>query len=237
MDIANNDRVGKGLTQLKLGLLPYVSNRFIAAYQAQGKAWHILPDLENIAATTLDPQRPFRNLDAAALLKVMWESWNEVFRPALSPAERSLVGELRAVRNNWAHQKPFSDENAYRALDSICRLLTAINSPQAQNAARLKAEQLRILAGEPPQPEPTPPAPVPVPAPVTPNSAMPASAAFRVNFDSTGITLHRSQCRYTRSFTAQKSDPKYGWQEFDHQNAAIAAIGPRRYRACGHCNP
>lgn len=234
MDIGNNGRVGKGLEQLQSGLLPFVSNGFIASYRDQGKAWRILPDLESIASTTLDPKRPFRNMDAAALLRVMWVSWNEVFRPTLGPVERSLVSELRAVRNNWAHQKPFSDENAYRALDSICRLLAAINSPQAQNAERLKEEQLRILAGEPAQPEPKSPEPS---STTIDDSAMPAPASFRVNFDPTGITLHRSYCPYTRSFTAKKSDPKYGWQEFDRQDAAITAIGTRQYRACRHCNP
>ena len=39
----------------------------------------------------------------------MWESWNDVFRKTLGPAERSLVSELRDVRNKWAHQEPFSE--------------------------------------------------------------------------------------------------------------------------------
>ena len=246
MDNANNERVGKGLAQLKLGLLPFVSNGFIASYREQGKTWRILPDLESITSTTLDPKRPFRDMDAAALLRVMWVSWNEVFRNTLGPVERSLISELRAARNNWAHQKPFSDENAYRALDSICRLLAAINSPQAQIVERLKEEQLRILAGLPPQPEKAEQQPVPAgdrqttqakAATSTPSTAISDAALFRVNFDPTRITLHRSQCRYTQGFTAQKSDPKYGWQEFDSYNTAMAALGERKFHACRVCNP
>ena len=148
MDNANSERVGKGIALLKSGLAPFVSSRFIETYKAQGKAKQILPDLERIVGDTLDPKRPFRDMDAAALLKVMWSSWNEVFRDALSHPERSLVSELRAVRNNWAHQKPFSDENAYRALDSLCRLLAAVGSPQKAHAEKLKGEQLRVLAGK-----------------------------------------------------------------------------------------
>ena len=45
--------------------------------------------------------------------------WNEVFRNTLGHAERSLVSELRDVRNSWAHQQAFSSDDAYRALDSI----------------------------------------------------------------------------------------------------------------------
>lgn len=149
MDNANSERVGKGIALLKSGLAPFVSNGFIESYKTQGKAKQIVPDLERIVGETLDPKRPFRDMDAAALLKVMWSSWNEVFRVALGHPERSLVSELRAVRNNWAHQKPFSDENAYRALDSIHRLLTAVGSHQkAKIAEGLKLEQLRFLAGK-----------------------------------------------------------------------------------------
>ena len=149
MDNANSERVGKGIALLKGGLAPFVSNGFIESYKTMGKAKQIVPDLERIVGEALDAKRPFRDMDAAALLKMMWQSWNEVFRVALGHPERSLVSELRAVRNNWAHQKPFSDENAYRALDSIHRLLDAVGSPQAAKIAEgLKLEQLRVLAGK-----------------------------------------------------------------------------------------
>ena len=149
MNGANSERIGKGMELLKVGLLPFVSNRFIDHYKEHGNTQLILPELKKILADEyLDPGRPFRGMDAAALLKVMWSSWNDVFRATLGHPERSLVSELRAVRNNWAHQKPFSDENAYRALDSVHRLLSAVSSPYAERAERLKMEQLRILASE-----------------------------------------------------------------------------------------
>ena len=60
----------------------------------------------------------------------MWESWNDVFRLTLGPAERSLVSELRDHRNRWAHQEAFSSDDAYRALDSAGRLLSpAVSAP------------------------------------------------------------------------------------------------------------
>ena len=84
----------------------------------------------------------------AALLKLMWESWNDVFRQTLGPAERSLVSELRDDRNQWAHQEAFSGDDAYRALDSAGRLLTAVSAPQADEVEKMKTELLRLRFDE-----------------------------------------------------------------------------------------
>jgi len=43
----------------------------------------------------LNAKKPIVEWDAAALLKLMWESWNDLFRKTLGPAERSLLSELR----------------------------------------------------------------------------------------------------------------------------------------------
>src|SRR5262249_8726276 len=86
--------------------------------------------------------------DAAALLKLMWESWNSVFRKTLGPAERSLLSELREHRNKWAHQQAFSSDDADRALDSMARLLTAISAPQADEISKMKMELRRLIFDE-----------------------------------------------------------------------------------------
>ena len=84
----------------------------------------------------------------AALLKLMWESWNDVFRKTLGPAERSLLSELRDHRNKWAHQEPFSSDDTYRALDSAGRLLAAVSAPQADEIEKVKTELLRLRFDE-----------------------------------------------------------------------------------------
>ena len=71
---------------------------------------------------------------------MIWESWNDVFRQTLGPAERSLISELRDHRNKWAHQEAFSGDDAYRALDSAVRLLTAVSAPQADDLDKMKIE-------------------------------------------------------------------------------------------------
>ena len=87
-------------------------------------------------------------LDAHALLVIMWDHWNSVFGDTLGYTERSIVSELRDWRNKWAHQQPFSSDDAYRVLDSAARLLTAIAAPEARDVEREKQELLRLRYAE-----------------------------------------------------------------------------------------
>ena len=78
----------------------------------------------------------------------MWDLWNDCFRKILGPSDRSLVSELRDVRNKWAHQKSFTTDDVYRAVDSISRLLTAVAAPEVEQAEQMKAEILRVKFDE-----------------------------------------------------------------------------------------
>src|SRR4051794_28858430 len=123
---------------LKIGLGPFVDREFQSKFRDRGSA-----EVERyLGADRLNAQKAVTELDVAALLKLMWESWNEVFRMTLGPAERSLVSEMRSHRNRWAHQEAFSSDDAYRALDSAGRLLTAVSAPQADDIERMKMELL-----------------------------------------------------------------------------------------------
>ena len=87
--------------------------------------------------------KPIAAWDVAALLKLIWEAWNDVFGRTLGRTERSMVQELRDWRNKWAHQQPFSGDDADRALDSAERLLNSVSTPQAailENNRELKFE-------------------------------------------------------------------------------------------------
>src|SRR5262249_48673936 len=64
-------------------------------------------------------------------------------KKTLGQSERTLVSELRDVRNRWAHQNPFSTDDAYRALDSAGRLLTAVSAP-VDEIEKVKMELLRV---------------------------------------------------------------------------------------------
>src|SRR6516164_4010234 len=144
MAITNHERVGKGLELLKAGLGPFVEREFKSAYKDRAA----IDAARFMGEARLNTQRPISDWDVAALLRLMWESWNDIFRRTLGPAERSLVSELRDHRNKWAHQQSFSGDDAYRALDSSGRLLTAVSAPQADEVEKMKMELLRLRFDE-----------------------------------------------------------------------------------------
>lgn len=140
MALSNHERVGRALEILNKGLKPFIEREMQAKY---GDRW------QQEALKSLRDQHPpgadDTHLDSQLLLLIIWDQWNTVFREVLGHAERSLVSELRETRNRWAHQKVFSTDDVYRALDSIQRLLTPISLKDAQEAQRQKQEILHIF--------------------------------------------------------------------------------------------
>ncbi len=144
---SNHGRVGEALELLNKGLQPFVEREMKAVH---GDQWE-----EEVAKTVLDDRGGVKsnkkgelNWDTHNLLTVMWDQWNAVFRNTLGHTERSLVSELRDVRNRWAHQTPFSSDDSYRALDSIGRLLMAISAPEAKELEEQKMGLLRVRFDE-----------------------------------------------------------------------------------------
>ena len=150
--LTHNDWVGRGLWELRSGLAPFVERHFAAQYPGT-----MLEELEAVFrdrdGTTSREWREIENdarrfrtsyfqvMDVAALLRVMVNSWNEVFKSTnetLGPAEQSLARNLKDYRNDWAHQKSFGAEGANRALDSVQRLLSAIGAQQADVVDNLR---------------------------------------------------------------------------------------------------
>ena len=146
MAISNHERVGKALELLKDGLRPFVE-RELKAQHAQQWFEHARASVSESQASLLGTEAE-PQWDVAAILSVMWNQWNVVFRKTLGQSERTLVSELREVRNRWAHQTPFSTDDAYRALDSAGRLLTAVSAPQAAEIEKIKMELLRVRFDE-----------------------------------------------------------------------------------------
>src|SRR6266508_1870800 len=141
MAITNHERVGKAMELLKDGLGSFVERERKNAYKDKAAS----QALRYVGDDKLLAKKAVTDWDAAALLRLMWEAWNDVFRKTLGQAERTLVSELRDVRNKWAHQNPFSSDDADRALDSMARLLTAVSAPQADEVGRMKMELRRLI--------------------------------------------------------------------------------------------
>ena len=119
MALTNRERIGKGIELLSDGLRPYVERECSAHF---GDDWQ-----EKVK----NPKAKAHSLaDPHVLLGIMTDNWNNVFRSSLGQSERSIVGELREARNDWAHNKDFSSDDAVRHLDSMQRLLTAISAAE-----------------------------------------------------------------------------------------------------------
>ena len=145
MAITNYERVGKALEQLKIGLAPFVDREIKDAITNNTVS------MQRIREFLDDPilaKKSITEWDASALIKIMFDTWNEVFKKTLGFTARGLVQEIRDWRNKWAHQAQFSSDDSDRALDSIERLLTAISAPEADEVRKLKMELRRLVTDE-----------------------------------------------------------------------------------------
>ena len=140
------ETVTMALETLTEGLSGYVQTQLKAAFR---------DDWLEVARGSFRSDRNISELnedvsqwDAHALLTVMWDQWNAAFRRRLGLFERSLVAELRAFRNRWAHQRAFNFDDTYRLLDSVQRLLGAISAPNVTAISELKFEMLKDEFGE-----------------------------------------------------------------------------------------
>ena len=137
---SNHERVGKSLELLNKGLQPFIEREMLSTY---GARWQY-EAVKSLREQHLSDDGNDLHLDTQGLLLIMWGQWNTVFKNVLGHAERSLVSELRETRNKWAHQEAFNTDDAYRALDSVQRLLTAVSAAQqASEVERQKQELLR----------------------------------------------------------------------------------------------
>ena len=139
MAVTNKERVGKGLDLLAAGLQPFVERELKSVH---GDNW-----LEVASGSFRSGRRSEGafHWDAHGILTIMWDQWNTVFGRTLGHADRSLVSELREARNNWAHQKTFSTNDAHRALDSMSRILSAVSAPEASEVEQMRLKKTSLV--------------------------------------------------------------------------------------------
>jgi hypothetical protein len=140
-----HEAIGAALDQLTIGLRPYLDRKLQEDVPGD---WRdaVCGSFRDGRARIFDDGSI--DWDAHSLLTVMWDQWNAVFRTHLGHQERSLVSELRAIRNSWAHQQAFDFDDAYRVLDSVRRLLEAIGAPNTPEVHRQKQELLEAYVAE-----------------------------------------------------------------------------------------
>src|SRR6266498_3176503 len=99
MAITNRDRVGKALELLGQGLAPFVERELKSVL---GAKWQdALTEGAPHSSGAKKRDQP-KLADPYLLLGALWNQSNNVFSKTLGHAERSLVSELRDIRNRWA---------------------------------------------------------------------------------------------------------------------------------------
>lgn len=146
MALSNRDRINRMFEIIAPPLDDYISLVIGQGDPAVGAAWPKLVQAKDGASSTKtysahDPQVQFRILTESNITSGFRKGWYP-FNKTLGKAGESFAIELREVRNIWAHNGTFTDDDAYRALDTGERLLRLINA--TDEAAELQAIRLNL---------------------------------------------------------------------------------------------
>src|SRR3954470_20515077 len=152
MAISNRDRIGTMFELLSPALDDFIA-RAVASELPEGASWSALvamkdkkKGIEGKEYDRLDPQVQLRMLteNIPHNLKPGWYPFDD----AIGRVGQGYSKELREARNDWAHNKSFSDDDAYRALDTAERLLGAIGAPSAADDVKAIRLGLRRLTAD-----------------------------------------------------------------------------------------
>ena len=144
----NHQRVTEGLQILTRVLAPYVAQELRAKF---GDEWWsravigvLFEDQRRDLPLQGEDEDLVAKLDAARCLRLVDVQWHEVFRQKLSREHRTWIKELIGTRNKWAHAGllDMADEDAWRALDTMTRLVEQIDA-EATDRLRALARTVR----------------------------------------------------------------------------------------------
>lgn len=139
MALSNRERVGRAFDLLSEGLVDIVDE--VMSQVCRTMQWNLVWP-EN-TMNKPGSGRTYSKTDVQVQLRAITEKGRE-FSGVLSRHQQSYASELREYRNQWAHSQPFSTEETLRALDTIERLLKAVDSPDSANDVRkLRQDLLR----------------------------------------------------------------------------------------------
>lgn len=155
MAVSNRDRIDRMFQTMAPALNDFISSVVGEGDQQLGAAWTKLvhaKDTKNGAPSTktyepLDPQVQFRMLTEGNITSGFKAGWYP-FRDKLGRPGESYAIELRDIRNRWAHHRTtFSDDDAYRALDTGERLLKLIGAiAEADEVRNMRLNLRRVTA-------------------------------------------------------------------------------------------
>ena len=137
---SNRDRIGKMFELLAPPLDEFIS-RSVEPELDDGMDWSMLVVLKDKKKKGV-ADKDYDRSDPQVQLRMLTENVPHHVKPGwypfdgqLSPTQRSFASELRDARNEWAHMKSFSDDDAYRVLDTAERFLGGIGAADVAGGA------------------------------------------------------------------------------------------------------
>lgn len=124
MAMNNQERLFKAFGLLSEGLYDTVDEVMTAAFGSSD--WNTKWSLED-AAKRSRPAQPMDKTDVQVQLRAITEKGYD-FKEVLSRAQQGYGSELKDFRNDVMHGKPVSSDDTARALDTMERLLRAVNA-------------------------------------------------------------------------------------------------------------
>lgn len=142
--IENNEKIQKGFRILHPFFSQYIAREMHLVYK---DAWwqqvlSVLSDQWRDLKTDGTWDQRVDSLDIANCLRLFDRCWNDVFKRKLSLDYRTWAKELMGVRNKLAHigAKDFSDDDTWRALDTMARLCEAFDDESAEEIRSMLRE-------------------------------------------------------------------------------------------------
>lgn len=176
----NIDFVGSALRSAATGLEPVVE-RVLQPRLAGDAKWPMLIELLDRQKHGR-PNTTYASSDLQVILRALTEKLPQLGYPfELDHSGRRLAGELRDVRNRWAHNAPFDVADTYRALDTTVRVLELLGAPdEASEATALRktfqARMAQAVSASTATAEPAPELAAETPTnPVGPGRSVPAT--------------------------------------------------------------
>lgn len=142
----NYERVTQGMRILRDALGPFIHRELSRVFGGKWYTDGVLLSLSDQARRSLPQSGNTKDLvdelDLAALLTVMDRRWGDVFSVKLPRMARNYVIELINSRNEWAHagKGDMEEDDAWRVLDTMSRLLEQMKSPEAEEIDKLTRE-------------------------------------------------------------------------------------------------
>jgi len=150
--LSNRDRIGKMFELVAPALDDFIA-RSVASQLSANASWTSLVALkdakkgiEGKTYDALDPQVQLRMLTENIPHHIA-SGWYP-FDDAIGRVGQGYAKELREYRNDWAHNRSFSDDDAYRCLDTGERLLAAVGAPAVADDVKAIRLGLRRLTAD-----------------------------------------------------------------------------------------